>query len=168
MKLWNGDFLPNYFISLDGKIFNMKGDSVLPCKIGPASTCYMVSMHAMKFDARKVVWRSFTEQEPAYSQAHFKVHILDNTRTDLLAFNNLVMTMESSTFHQWSNENETWPWKRSSKGNVPKPLRVKTMKQKRTTTKQAKNNTTDKKACDLKGKSAKRTQPKMHKLEASR
>ena len=125
VKLWNGEFLPNYFISPDGNIFHINGDTILPKKIGPAETCYLVYMHGMRFDARKVMWRAFTQEEPMYSQEHYRVHIVDKTRKDLLAFNNLGFTMESSTFNQWTKEDENWPWKRSSKGNVPIHLRVK-------------------------------------------
>ena len=79
----------------------------------------------MRFDARKVMWRAFTQEEPMYSQEHYRVHIVDKTRKDLLAFNNLGFTIESSTFNQWTKEDENWPWKRSSKGNVPIHLQVK-------------------------------------------
>ena len=125
VKLWNGEFLPNYFISPDGNIFHINGDTILPKKIGPAETCYLVYMHGMRFDARKVMWRAFTQEKPMYSQEHYRVHIVEKTRKDLLAFNNLGFTIESSTFNQWTKEDENWPWKRSSKGNVPIHLRAK-------------------------------------------
>ena len=105
--------------------FHPTGDTILPKKIGPAETCYLVYMHGMRFDARKVMWRAFTQEEPMYSQEHYRVHFVDKTRKDLLAFNNLGFTIESSTFNQWTKEDENWPWKRSSKGNVPIHLRVK-------------------------------------------
>ena len=92
-----------------------------------------MNMHGMRFDARKTVWRSFTDKAPEYSESHYKIHVLDKNRP--LCFNNLVVTLESSTFDQWTKKNEIWPWKRSSKGNVPKHLRDKT--QKKTARKQA-------------------------------
>ena len=133
VKLWNGESLPNYFCSLDGNIVQIIDDKIQPKKIGPPSSCYTMNMHGMRFDARKTVWRSFTDKAPEYSESHYKVHIIDKNKP--LCFNNLVVTLESSTFDQWTKENEIWPWKRSSKGKVPKHLRDKT--QKKTARKQA-------------------------------
>ena len=127
-KMWNGNLIPNYFTSIHGEISLFKHNTVLKSNIGSASTCYVVHMHGMKSDARKVVWRSFTDETPEYSESHYKVHIIDKTRKDPLSFDNLLVTVESSTFDQWTKENESWPWKRSSKGNVPKQLRDKTKK----------------------------------------
>ena len=62
-----------------------------------------------------------THEEPEYSESHL-------TKQHQLSFNNLIVSLESSTFDQWTKENEAWPWKSSSKGNVPKHVRVKTKK----------------------------------------
>ena len=140
-KSWNGELLPNFFSSLDGSIIHVSEESIIPKKIGAQSTCYNVNMHGMRFDARKVVWRSFTNEEPEYSESHYRVHIVDKTKQHHLSINNLIISLESSTFDQWTKENEAWPWKRSSKGNVPKHLRVKTKK--RIVKKQAVKTNTD-------------------------
>ena len=122
-KLWNGDILPNFFTSINGSIIHVNGETITPRSIGSAANCYTTNMHGMKFDARKVVWRAFTNEEPEYSESHYKVHIVNKTHS--LSFDNLSITIESSTFDQWTKEDETWPWKRSSKGNVPMHLRVR-------------------------------------------
>ena len=122
-KLWNGDILPNFFTSINGSIIHVNGETITPRSIGSAANCYTTNMHGMKFDARKVVWRAFTKEEPEYSESHYKVHILNKAHS--LSFDNLSITIESSTFDQWTKEDETWPWKRSSKGNVPMHLRVR-------------------------------------------
>ena len=110
MKLWYGEPLPNYYCSMDGKIALITEDKVVLKKIGSRQTCVVVNLSGLQLDARKVVWRTFTNEEPEYSMEHYKVHIIDNTKTDLLSFDNLIMTMESSTFDQWTKENEKWPW----------------------------------------------------------
>ena len=126
IKLWHGELLPNHYCSFDGKIALIKEDKVILKKIGSKQTCYIVNMGGVQMDARKVIWRTFTDEDPEYSMEHYRVHIIDKTKADALSFDNLMMSMESSTFSQWTNEKQTWPWKRSSQGNVPKHLRVKT------------------------------------------
>ena len=74
----------------------------------------------MKFDARKIVWRAFTNTAPSYSSEHYKIHLIDEKKKDKFRFDNLRVTLVSSIFEQWSTENEKWPWTRAKRGLLPK------------------------------------------------
>ena len=124
-KLWNGDVLPNYYCSIDGKIALVRGDSIQPRKISAGSNCYMLHIQGMRLDARKLIWRAFTDENPEYSECHYNVHIISKTREDVLAFSNLELYIESSIFDKWTKEEVNWPWTRSKQGNVPKELKTK-------------------------------------------
>ena len=137
-KMWNGQLMPNYFCSLDGDIALINDSTILPRKIGSWQNCYLVNMHGMRFDARKIIWRAFTTEEPIYSQEHYKIHTISKTKQNPLAFDNLVLIVASSIFDQWMKENEVWCWKRSKKGNVPKEEKKKQKKEKKTRSKRSK------------------------------
>ena len=101
------------------------GDSIHPRKISTGSNCYMLHIQGMRLDARKLIWRAFTDENPEYSECHYNVHIISKTREDVLAFSNLELYIESSIFDKWTKEEVNWPWTRSKQGNVPKALKTK-------------------------------------------
>ena len=108
-KLWNGEVLPNYYCSIDGNIALIRGNTIQPRKTGSAANSYVLLIQGMRFDARKLIWRAFTDQNPQYSECHYNVHIISKTRGDLLAFSNLAVYIESSIFDKWTKEEVTWP-----------------------------------------------------------
>ena len=85
----------------------------------------MLHIQGMRLDARKLIWRAFTDENLEYSECHYNVHIISKTREDVLAFSNLELYIESSIFDKWTKEEVNWPWTRSKQGNVPKALKTK-------------------------------------------
>ena len=92
-RLWNGEVLPNYYCSIDGNIALIRGNTIQPRKTGSAANCYMLHIQGMCFDAHKLIWQAFTDQNPQYSECHYNVHVISKTRGDLLAFSNLSVYM---------------------------------------------------------------------------
>ena len=125
LKLWNGELLPNHYCSFAGQITFIKNDKMSYLKIGSPNTCFSVKIMGLKLDARKVVWRTFTDIEPQYSQEHYRVHTISTNGDKTLRFDNLKMLVEGSIFDQWLKEDEVWPWTRSPKGTLPPNCREK-------------------------------------------
>ena len=123
-KFWNGQIVPNSISSFDGNIASIDKSGHLQMKnISPKTAGYYININGVRFDARKLVWRAFTDTEPAYSSEHYKIHIIDDARDEKFSFDNLHVAVVSSIFNQWSKEDEEWPWTRAKKGVLPKPER---------------------------------------------
>ena len=120
-KFWDGQVIPNSISSIDGKIASINDFGAITLKsISSKVACYSVNICGMKFDARKLIWRTFTNTNPCYSSERYKIRVIDENRSDHLSYDNLEMTLVSSIFQQWSTENEKWPWTRSKKGLLPR------------------------------------------------
>jgi hypothetical protein len=68
LKLWNGELLPKYYCSFAGQIAFIKDDKMSYFKIGSPNTCFSVKIMGLKHDARKVVWRTFTDRATVQSR----------------------------------------------------------------------------------------------------
>ena len=64
--------------------------------ISPKTAGYYININGVRFDARKLVWRAFTDTKPAYSSEHYKIHIIDDARNDKFSFDNLDVAVVSS------------------------------------------------------------------------
>ena len=136
-RFWDGEFIANSISFLDGRIASIDGSgNVEVKKIAPKEASYAVNISGMKFDARKIVWRAFTNTTPTYSSEHYKIHMIDETKKDKFRFDNLRVTLVSSIFEQWSTEDEKWPWTRSKRGVLPKTEKKERTQRKRKTKQQ--------------------------------
>ena len=124
-KFWNRELMYNSISSFDGNIASVIETGDIEMKqISAKAACYSVNIAGVKYDARKLIWRAFTDTEPVYSSEHYKIHVIFENKPNKLSFDNLKVTLISSIFEQWSTEDEIWPWTRSKKGVVPKEQRA--------------------------------------------
>ena len=167
-RFWDGEFIANSISFLDGRIASIDGSgNVEVKKIAPKEASYAVNISGMKFDARKIVWRAFTNTTPTYSSEHYKIHMIDETKKDKFRFDNLRVTLVSSIFEQWSTEDEKWPWTRSKRGVLPKTEKKERTQRKRKAQTQDKTAAPRKKAAPtLKTNIKKMSEKKYMKLES--